>query len=443
MSPPELPRDAPVPEVLHPVQVHLLPARGIELHLPFARDFDRRRGQGRHLHEPLQRQIWFDHRAAAAAVPHRETVRLFFLQVAGVAQRLDDPRAGLEPLESAEIAGVLVHHAALVHHDARLQPMTTGQREVVRVVRGRDLDRTRAELGIDRGVRHDGDLPPQQRQHRQLSDQRLVAAVAGMHRHAHVSEHGLGTRGGHRHLLGLALPLGRGDERITDEPQRALGLHVIHFLVGESGLAARAPVHDPVSAIHQPLVVELLEHQQHRARIRLVQGEALAAPIGGDAEAPELVEDQAAILRFPSPHFLDEGLAPQLLSRDPPLAQRLLHRVLRGDAGVVGAGQPERLAAFHALPAHHQIPHGLAEHVAHRQRAGHVGGRNDDHERPARRDRRRGGSLARLEDPSLLPHRIPAGFDAAGIVGLLERLGIAGTHGRARLLGGKGLAGSR
>src|SRR5439155_11273159 len=104
-----------------------------------------------------------------------------------------------------------------------------------------------------------------------------------------------GTRGRHRDGLLAAL------DRIADVPQAALGLDVLDLLVGERGLAARAPVDDAMAAIDQAFFVELPEHQQHGAGVLLVEGEALAAPVGGDPEPAELAEDQSAVLFLPGP----------------------------------------------------------------------------------------------------------------------------------------------
>src|SRR5262249_15861896 len=69
----------------------------------------------------------------------------------------------------------------------------------------------------------------------------------------------------------------------------------------------------------------------------------------------------------------------------------------------------------------------LTEHVSHRQRAGDVGRRDHDDERPARGGARPGRG-PRLENAARLPLGVPAGFDACWIVGLLKRLRVPGTH---------------
>jgi hypothetical protein len=133
----------------------------------------------------------------------------------------------------------------------------------------------------------------------------------------------------------------------------------------------------------------------------VVHGESLAAPVSGRAQRTHLRRDAAAVLLLPLPHLrrllytttqcnsalsdlCHECLAPQIVARNAALlGQPLLHHRLRGDAGVVGAGQPQRGSAGHAVPPGQAVLDGVCEGVAQVQRARHVGGRDDHHEPPA------------------------------------------------------------
>ena len=61
------------------------------------------------------------------------------------------------------------------------------------------------------------------------------------------------------------------------------------------------------------------------------------------------------------------------LLQQPPLDDRL-----GGDAGVIGAGHPERLEALHAFLADEDVLQRVVQGVAEVQGAGHVRRRNDD-----------------------------------------------------------------
>ena len=74
VPPPELPRDAPVPDILHPGEVDVPPALGREGHLSPLRRRDARRGERLHPEKPLPRDVRLDRRAAAVVVADRVLV---------------------------------------------------------------------------------------------------------------------------------------------------------------------------------------------------------------------------------------------------------------------------------------------------------------------------------------------------------------------------------
>ena len=57
----------------------------------------------------------------------------------------------------------------------------------------------------------------------------------------------------------------RTDHGVADMPEAALGFLVLHFQVGERGLAARAPVDDVIALINQALFVQPDERFAHGA----------------------------------------------------------------------------------------------------------------------------------------------------------------------------------
>src|SRR5439155_19884840 len=107
VTPPELARDAPVAEVLHPVEVVALEALRHESRPALARGFDRRTRKRLDLHEPLLRQPRLDLGAAPGAVPDRVDVRpLFFLHDAEPAQLFEDGLARGVPIHPFESPAV-------------------------------------------------------------------------------------------------------------------------------------------------------------------------------------------------------------------------------------------------------------------------------------------------------------------------------------------------
>ena len=118
-----------------------------------------------------------------------------------------------------------------------------------------------------------------------------------------------------------------------------------------------------------------------------------------------------------SRNFSRPSVAPARLL---PLHQLALDHHLGGDAGVVGAGLPQHVAAAHALEAAQDVLQRVVERVPHVQRAGDVGRRDDD---------AIGLGAAPLgpagaERARLLPGGVDAALDLGGLVGLVDHCGF-------------------
>ena len=85
------------------------------------------------------------------------------------------------------------------------------------------------------------------------------------------------------------------------------------------------------------------------------------------------------------------------------------HHNLRGNARVVGAGNPAGVVAFHAVVAGEAVHNGLIERVPHVQRAGYVGRGELD-------GKRLGAGKIGGEIALLFPVLVVFGFDVGGIV---------------------------
>ncbi len=254
--------------------------------------------------------------------------------------------------------------------------------EIVEVVRGRDLDRAGAFLRIGIVVGDDRNAASDQRQDHMLADQVDVALVLGVHGHRGVAEHGLGPRGGDddetRGILGAE---GLALQRIAQIPQAALDLDLLHLEIGNRGEQLGIPVHQPLVFVDQPVAMQFDEHFHDGPRQALVHGETLARPVAGGAQPLQLVDDDAAALVLPLPDALEEFLPPHLAAAGLlALHQLPLHHHLGRDAGMIGAGLPQHVAAAHPLEAAEDVLQGVVERMPHVQRARHVRRRDHDGE---------------------------------------------------------------
>ena len=385
MAPPQLPRDAPVVNVLHPLQVHLFvllgnDANGLVAVCVGLHGCDGLVGERLNLDEPLRREARLHNRLAAVAVAHVVGVVLYACQQSLRFEVFEDLLARSVAVETGVRTAVLVDVRGIVHHVDGGQVMPFAERKVIGIVCWRHLHRASAEVAADPLIEHDGDLAVHEREAQCFAVQVQETLVLGMDGHGHVAKHGLRPRGGDREIL-ASLPAVVTVHRVANLPQVALVLVVDHFEVADGGLATRTPVDDVRAAIDEPLLVEAHEGFAHGYREVVVHGEVFAVPIDGGAQALHLAENVAAIVPAPFPHTLDECLAAHLLACGAFARDLALHQHLRRDAGVIGARHPENLVAAHTVPADEDVALSVLKHVAHVQVAGDIGRGQQNRER--------------------------------------------------------------
>src|SRR6202023_447067 len=94
--------------------------------------------------------------------------------------------------------------------------------------------------------------------------------------------------------------------RITNRPEEAVAFLVFDFGVGEGRPRLRIPVDEPRSAVHEALPIELHEDFVDGGREFRIHREALALPIGPEAERAKRFVDSAPIELAPFPDAGDE-----------------------------------------------------------------------------------------------------------------------------------------
>ena len=411
VAPPELPRDAPVADIPHPLVVGLLPELGHEARLARVRRGDRPRCEGRCLHEPLERDERLDDRVAPLAARERDDVALFAAAAAFGVEVAQDLFPRLEAVEAGvRSARGRGHLSVEANHDDRLEPIPLSRFEVVRIVRGRDLQDTRAELPIHEGVRYHRDGAARERQLHTLSSEPRVPLVVGMHSERGVSEHRLRARRGDDELAR------RPFQRVRDRVEMTRALDVVDLEIRKHRGTARAPVHHPLGAVGETFVVERREDVPHRLRARLVERVVDAREIARRAETPDLVQDVAAPRPGPFAAEREEGFASDVMAALPgALLEIPLDDHLRRDAGVVDAGHPEHRAALHPPPAAEHVFERAPESVPDVEPAGDVGRRDDDREGLCVLRGR-----LRAEEPRVLLRLVPAHLEGGGFEILSE-----------------------
>ena len=434
MAPPQLPGDAPIPDVLHPGLVLFGPPFGREVHAARAGGLEGRFRQRTHPHEPLERQAWLNHRMAAVAVA---APNAYAPRHRRGAPRLPGPRAptfrAAKRSWPRNASGAFSFMwASGGHHVQKRDTRSPGHLEVVDVVGWRELDHTRAELAIHEVVRHDRDGAVRERQHDVCAHQSRVAVVLRVHGHARIPEHGFRPGGGHREVpasvrqlsngfgtrgrcVGRRTP-GRLRERIPEMVQPTLRLLPFGLLVGERRETPRTPVDDVFAPVDQVFLVQPHEHLPHRAGEPFIQGEAGPRPIAAASDGPELLQDPVTGVVNELPHAFHERLAAQVVSGLAFGLELALDHVLGGDTGVVRARDPEGWTALHTLPADEDVLDRVVEPVSHVEHRRHVGRWDHDHVRRFAVSGTLRGVLGRdTEIPALFPASVDLGSDRSRI----------------------------
>ena len=430
VAPPQLTADAPVLDVTHPAEVHVLVLLRHELDFTALDHGDGFLGQRLGGDVPLVGQPGFDDGAGAVAFRHFQGVVFDLFQQAGSLEGGDDLLARLEAIQTGELrrnvrfdlfvdATVEVeylsggqHGGVLVEDVDQRQVVAFADFIVVEVVGRGDLHAAGAELGIAVVVGDDRDAPAQQRQFDEAADQRLVALVFRVHGHGGVAEHGFRAGGGDDQVvLAFSGFLAIG-QRVAQVPQVAFLVVVFHFEVGDGGVELGVPVDQALAAIDQAVLVQAYEGFFHGFGQAVVHGEALARPVHRAAQATNLPGDGAAGLLLPLPDFLQEFLAAQVVAANTFSSKLAFDHHLCGDARVVSSRLPQGVAPLHAAEADQAVHDRVVEAVAHVQAAGDV--RRRDHD---------GVGLARAlrgEVTLGFPVLVQGGFNGVRLVGLVH-----------------------
>ena len=162
-------------------------------------------------------------------------------------------------------------------------------------------------------------------------------------------------------------------------PEVALHGFVKHLVIADGRLQERVPIHQPFAAIDFAVLEQAEEPLADGPGTLVVEREAGSLPIAATAHLSKLAEDAGLVLVLPFPDALHQPFAAQVVAgflfffEQPPLDDGL-----RGDAGVVGAGHPQRVVALHPLHANEDVLQRVVERVAEVEGAGDVRRRNDD-----------------------------------------------------------------
>ena len=426
VAPPELTRNAPILNVFKPLTINALPF--LRENVDFARfdgfktDFGDRfaritgafAGRLAHGHVPLFREHRFDDFARAGHARHHVLMRLDVDQKAERFEVFDSGLAAFVAIHAAVLGrAVFIHVSGLVENAQHFEVVTLADFKVIKVVSRRDLHAARTEILVDIFVGDNGNFAVGERQLEHLAHQVLVAFVVGVNSNGLIAEECFRTGSGNHDAFGTI------HGRVADFPHVAVFFFAFDFKIGDSRLQFRIPVDQTQALVDETFVVELDERFANDGRKLVVHREVQTLPVETVAQAAHLIENRAAGELLPLPDTFDECVAADVALVFAFLLQQTFHHDLRGDACVVGTGQPHRVVARHSVVARERIHDGLVEGVPHVKNARDVGRGQLDAERGL------GRIKPRVEITALFPDGIPAFFNAGGFKALGEFFRIA------------------
>ena len=191
MSPPELPANAPVLNVVHPVEVGLRPVFRNKLDAARFDGFDSRLGQWLDFYVPLIRKIRLDDGVAAIATGNLDNVVFDFLEQTQRFEFGNNCFACVEAVHAAIFFGhVVVERGIVGQNVVYRQVMTFANVIVIEIVRWRNLYATRTKLRIDVIICNNRNTSTYDWQDNFLSDQVFVTLVVRVHGNRAIAKHG-------------------------------------------------------------------------------------------------------------------------------------------------------------------------------------------------------------------------------------------------------------
>ena len=299
MSPPELPRNAPVSYSLQPVNICLIKVFRNKFQFSgFNRIYS---GLCKLLHR--DKPLFLRHRLYCRFTPvvcsdsmlvildRHEKTELFKI--------IHDFFPCLVSIQAGILSAVFVYRGIVIHYIYDFQVVSLPNLEIIRIVCRCDLHTPGSKFHIHIGIRNHRNLSSGKRKLKTLSDYILVPVIIWVHRNCRVSEHSFRTRRGN-----LDKPAFLSDDGIVYMPEMPLLIHMLNLGVGYGCLTYRAPVYNSVALVYVSLLKQLYKNRLDRLRATLIHGKALSLPVCGGAKLLKLVYDPSAVFLFPLPGIL-------------------------------------------------------------------------------------------------------------------------------------------
>ena len=193
VTPPKLTGDAPVEDIVHPVEVVFGKSFGNEGYRAILNRLDCRSGKRLHLNEPLIGGEGLNGSAATVARSYVVVVGLGFDEIPLCLKVADECLTAGISVHTLIFTRVGIHRSIVIHYLNLLKVVTLSYEEVVGVVRGSDLNTARTEADLNVIVGDNGNFPANDGKYQGFSDKMLCIFILRVHCNGSITEHGFRT----------------------------------------------------------------------------------------------------------------------------------------------------------------------------------------------------------------------------------------------------------
>ncbi|MBA7656365.1 hypothetical protein ES703_64289 [subsurface metagenome] len=148
MSPPQLPRDTPIPNIFQPVEINLFPSGQVKGNITSLYNLNCLFCKRFHFYEPLFRKIGLNYCIAAVTVANRIGVLCDLLQESHLFQITNKCFSGIKPIHSLILTCFLCHFSFTIYNKDYIKIMSFRYLEIIRIVCWSDLYESRSKFWV-------------------------------------------------------------------------------------------------------------------------------------------------------------------------------------------------------------------------------------------------------------------------------------------------------
>ena len=202
MTPPDLARHTPVPNVVHPVIVCIGPHFRDNSRFPAFNGLDSLFGEGFCTHKPLLGQVRLNHRLAPVTMAHTVSIGHDFDQQPFLFKCFDHGVAALKSIQSFKAAGFSGHVSVVTDDFHTGQVVACTDFKVIGIMGRGNLQTAGTKRHVDIGVFDNGNLSVHQRQYNRIGFNIQITLVIRVDRHRGITQHGFRPGGCHHDCAG-------------------------------------------------------------------------------------------------------------------------------------------------------------------------------------------------------------------------------------------------